>query len=59
MAHLAKQDDNLVNVAPILERYGDFAAFLVDATDDEPEFMHLRQSETTGRLLGSEAWMQE
>jgi putative transposase len=58
-AHLAKQDDKLVNVAPILERYGDFAAFLVDATDDEPGFMRLRQSETTGRPLGGEAWMEE
>jgi putative transposase len=55
-SHLVGKDDNLVKVSPVLERYGDFAAFL--AQEDAPEaFRTLRQSETTGRPLGSEAWM--
>jgi putative transposase len=58
-AHLSGKDDNLVKVAPILERYGDFAAFLGDSSDNETEFKHLRQSETTGRPLGSEAWLEK
>jgi putative transposase len=58
-AHLSGKDDNLVKVAPILDRYGDFAAFLGDLTDDEAEFKCLRQSETTGRPLGGEAWMEK
>jgi putative transposase len=56
-AHLSGKDDKLVKVAPILDRYGDFAAFLGEAIDDETEFMRLRESETTGRPLGSEQWM--
>ena len=58
-AHLLGRDDNLVKVAPILERYGDFAAFLGDTTDDEARFKCLRQSETTGRPLGGEEWMKK
>jgi len=56
-AHLSGQDDKLAKVAPILERYGDFAAFLETFSDDEQGFKRLRQSETTGRPLGSEAWL--
>ena len=56
-AHLAWKDDKLVKVAPVLERYGDFASFLGESVDDEPGFKRLRQSETTGRPLGSEDWM--
>jgi len=56
-AHLSGKDDKLVNVAPILERYGDFAALLGQGTEDETGFKSLRQSETTGRPLGSEEWM--
>ena len=56
-AHLAAKDDGLVKVAPVLERYGNFAAFLGDGSYDEKEFKRLRQSETTGRLLGDDAWL--
>ena len=56
-AHLVGKDDKLVKVAPVLERYGDFASFLGESVDDEPGFKRLRQSETTGRPLGSEDWM--
>ena len=58
-AHLSGKDDKLVRVAPILERYGDFAAVLDECTGDESEFKHLRQSETTGRPLGSEEWIEK
>ena len=58
-AHISRKDDGLVTVAPILNRYGDFAAFLGDGSYDEVEFKRLRQSETTGRPLGSDAWMEK
>ena len=48
-AHLSGRDDKLVKVSPILERYGDFAAFLDISTEDVTAFKGLRQSETTGR----------
>jgi putative transposase len=57
-AHLSGKDDKLVKVAPILERYGDFAV-LLDSKDDETTFKSLRQSETTGRPLGSEQWLEK
>ena len=59
-AHLSRRDDPLVRVAPILERYGDFAAFL-GADADAPEaaaFRRLRQSETTGRPIGGDRWLE-
>jgi putative transposase len=57
-AHLSGKDDSLVKVGPVLNRYGDFAAFLGDSSHDEDGFKGLRQSETTGRPLGDEAWLQ-
>ncbi len=55
-SHLSAQDDELVKVDPILDRYGDFATFL--AQEDVTEvFKRLRQSETTGRPLGSDDWI--
>jgi putative transposase len=56
-AHLSGKDDQLVKVAPVLERYGDFAALLGQGTEDDTGFKSLRQSETTGRPLGSDEWM--
>ena len=46
----------MIKVAPVLNRYGDFASFLAqeDVTD---AFKRLRQSETTGRPLGAESWI--
>lgn len=55
-AHLAAQDDELVKVQPVLDRYGDFSTLL--ATDQDHGYLKLRQSETTGRPLGSEAWIE-
>ena len=57
-SHLSAQDNELIKVAPVLDRYGDFATFL--AQEDVTEaFKRLRQSETTGRPLGSEDWIEK
>jgi putative transposase len=59
-AHLAAEDDGLVTVAPLLERYGDFAV-LVDAgcEADEAGWERLRKAESTGRPVGGEHWIAE
>jgi putative transposase len=49
-AHLSGKDEKLVKVAPILERFGNFAA-LLGSPEDEAAFESLCQSETTGRPL--------
>ena len=56
-AHLARKDDKLVKVVPVLERYGDFKEFLSATTEDKAAFKPHRQSETTGRSLGLEEWI--
>ena len=58
-AHLSGRDDPLVTVAPILGRYGDFAAFLGTDADaaEAAAFRKLRQSETTGRPIGGDRWL--
>ena len=57
-AHLSGRDDGVVTVAPLLERYGDFAAFLdVPRDGEETAFKRLRQGETTGRPAGADAWL--
>lgn len=58
-AHLGLAEDPLVRTAPLLERYGDFARFLGQAGDDQPEWRALRMSETSGRPLGSGEWLEE
>ena len=58
-AHLAGQDDALVSVAPVLERYSDFAGFIGDPNTDEPAYRALRMSETSGRPLGGPDWLEE
>ncbi|MEO7239842.1 MAG: transposase [Sphingomicrobium sp.] len=55
-AHLAGADDALTTVAPLLDRYGDFASFLGGA-EDQQATRALRTAETTGRPLGSGAWL--
>ena len=57
-AHLAGEDDELVQVAPLLSRVGDFAAFLGTA-EDQQATRALRMAETTGRPLGSACWIAE
>ncbi len=58
-AHFSGQDDELVRVAPVLERYGDFAALLDQTQNGGAEFKKLRQSETTGRPLGGDLWIEK
>jgi putative transposase len=55
-AHLAGRDDELVQVAPVLDRYGDFADFLGEPGDDLAAWRALRQSETSGRPIGDARW---
>ena len=57
-AHLAARNDGLVEVSPLLERYGDFAAFL-DNEGDVQATRTLRMSETTGRPAGGSDWLAE
>jgi putative transposase len=56
-AHLREQDDPLVTVAPVIERYGKFADFLGQNGDDETAWRQLRMAETSGRPLGSDDWL--
>jgi putative transposase len=51
-AHLAGRDDELVSVAPLLERAEDWSAFL-DAGLSDDHHQALRRAESTGRPLGS------
>jgi putative transposase len=55
-AHLAGTDDELVEVAPLLERVGDFATFL-GADEDQQATRALRMAETTGRPVGDASWV--
>jgi putative transposase len=55
-SHLAGKDDELVEVAPLLERIGDFAAFL-GSEEDQQATRALRMAETTGRPVGAEDWI--
>jgi putative transposase len=57
-AHLAACDDRLVEVAPLLERLGDFALFL-GSPEDHQATRALRIAETTGRPVGSARWVGE
>ena len=55
-AHVAGRDDELVEVAPLLARVGDFAAFL-GTEEDQQATRALKMAETTGRPLGSASWV--
>jgi putative transposase len=57
-AHLAGEDDELVEVAPLLDRYGDFGTFL-GGEEDQQATRKLRSAETTGRPAGSAEWLAE
>lgn len=52
---LSGQDDDVVTVAPALERVGDFAAFLGKAFDEELTYADLRKAESVGRSIGAPA----
>jgi putative transposase len=46
-----------VKVVPVLECYGDLKEFLSATTEDPAAFKPIRQSETTGRPLVLEEWI--
>jgi putative transposase len=52
-AHLARRDDSLVTVKPVLERVDDFAKLLVPNPRDEEVFAKTRLSEGSGRPLAN------
>ena len=55
-AHFAGEDDDLVEVAPLLDRYGPIDAFL-GGVEDEQATRALRMAETSGRPVGSANWL--
>jgi putative transposase len=55
-AHLTGKDDGIVTVAPVLERTGDYAAYL-DEAEDAQRLAALRRSRSTGRPVGSKEWI--
>ena len=57
-AHFAGADDHVVRVAPVLERVGDFAAFLAEEVDEAAAFAPLRQAESIGRPIGNPEWIE-
>jgi putative transposase len=56
-AHMAGVDDQLVKVAPALERVGNFAAFLGEDFDEALTYAALRKAESVGRPIGSKDWL--
>lgn len=56
-AHLAGQDDRLVEVRPLLERVGDWASFLESGIEDGMR-RRLERHQSTGRPLGTEDWLE-
>jgi putative transposase len=56
-AHLARRDDGVVTVAPVLQRIENFAAFLDAPFDEDETYRPLRRAETIGRPLGGEDWI--
>ena len=55
-AHRAGEDDELVDVAPLLDRFGPMDKFLGGA-EDEQATRALRIAETTGRPVGATDWL--
>jgi putative transposase len=58
-ALIAGEDDDVVTVAPALERVGDFAAFLGEDFDEALSYAALRKAESVGRPVGSKEWLVE
>ena len=56
-AMIAGQNDHVADVAPALERVGDFAAFLGQEFDEAPTYAALRKAESIGRPVGSPEWL--
>jgi len=58
-AHIAREDDHVVKVAPALARVGDFRPFLVEDFDQAFTYAALRHAETIGRPVGSREWLED
>jgi len=56
-AHLTGQDDGLVKVKPLLQRYGDWRKVLGKEVGTDETSMVLRSHERTGRVLGAEGFV--
>ena len=56
-AHIAGESTRFVDVAPALERVGDFSAFLGEEFDQTLAYAALRKAESVGRPVGSKQWL--
>jgi len=56
-AHASGRDDGVVRVRPLLDRIGDWATF-VDGGIAEAMALRVEKHLSTGRPLGSEAWLE-
>jgi putative transposase len=52
-------NDGVVSIAPVLERVGDFTAFLDEAFDEAFAYAALRKAESIGRPVGSPEWLED
>jgi putative transposase len=57
-AHLARRDDELVTVRPLLDRIEHFGDAIKPTYESDATFDLLRRSETTGRPLGGVDFME-
>jgi len=55
-AHVSGEDDVLVRVGPLLERFGDWRQFLLESASAD-DMVLLRRHERTGRPLGDEGFL--
>lgn len=55
-AHLSGRDDDIASVRPLLDRIGDFEAFLGESEDTDA-IEAVRRSYTTGRPVGAADWI--
>ena len=56
-ALIAGGSDGVVDVEPVLNRTGDFTAFLSEAFDEDFTYAALRRAESIGRPVGSTMWL--
>lgn len=57
-AHLTGEPDGVVALAPVAARIDDFRAFLDESFDECAAYAALRRSETTGRPVGDNAFLE-
>lgn len=54
---MAGVSDGIVAVEPVLDRVGNFAAFLSEDFDEAMTYAALRKAESVGRPIGSKDWI--